>query len=334
MHAANIIHRDLKPENIIVQDELATVIDLGLAFESRADSYDLLRGVYGSVRYMAPEQAGTLKHAVNANADLFSLGAILFECLSGCPLFDGKTVGEVLRQQVESPIADKIHQISKEMTNLPPALKQALNLLLQKDPRLRYATATAALIDFNEISSRLQKGETKFSLSKKQTKFVLSDPVFVGRQSELGELEAALEQATNGRGGVAFLEAESGGGKSRLLEEFRPTKAWALRGQGVDQSAGRPFQIFGSVIDAVVARATSDESFFKRIREQLAPFAQTISDAFPQLRPLFDLQVLQIAGPEILAEQRTLKALQRTSPCPGRSRPARARFARRRAMGR
>jgi signal transduction histidine kinase len=305
VHAANIIHRDLKPENIIVQDEQATVIDLGLAFESRVDSQDLLRGVYGSVRYMAPEQAGTLKHAVNANADLFSLGAILFECLVGQPLFDGKTVGEVLRQQIESPIAERIYKIA----NVPQALKQALNLLLQKDPRLRYATATAALIDFSEIANRLQKGEREFGLTQKQTKFVLSDPVFVGRQNELDELSEALEKAAVGRGGVAFLEAESGGGKSRLLEEFRPTHAWTLRGQGVDQSAGRPFQIFGSVIDAVVARATSDETFYNRIREQLTPFAQTIADAFPQMRPLFDLQVLQIAGPETLAEQRTLKAL-------------------------
>lgn len=313
IHESGIIHRDLKPENVILDGEKASIIDFGLSKLSTGGvepQYTLV----GSVRYMAPEQAGTLKFSVGSNADLFSLGCIVYECLKGTPLFSGKTVHEVLRQQIQN--GDHARP-ADSIAHVPAAVRQWLNLLLQKDPRQRYQSADLVLDDVREIIWRLNSKEAEFELSKQRHKLALSDPAFIGRKKELRQLQNETELARQGFGQLVLLEAESGGGKSRLLQEFVPDQAWVLRGQGVDQSATRPFQIFNNVIESVIARAQCDSSVQRRLKETLAPYAQSIVDAFPNLRNILDLQSLQIVGPEELAEQRVLHAVTELLNCIG-----------------
>ncbi len=93
----------------------------------------------------------------------------------------------------------------------------------------------------------------------------LTVPAFVGRHDELGAIEAELEEARAGRGGLVLVEGESGGGKTKLLEELVQRSAehavWALRGQGVDQMGQRPLGVLDGVVDAVTEWAGRDPAF-------------------------------------------------------------------------
>jgi Tol biopolymer transport system component/serine/threonine protein kinase len=133
-HRAGIIHRDVKPENIMLRpDGVAKVVDFGLArmLEPRGDSMlDATQtgSVMGTPRYMSPEQARGEK--LDARSDIFSLGAVLFEMIYGCPAFPGSTTAEVFAALLRSAPA----------ATGDSALDEVIAKALEKDPAARYAT--------------------------------------------------------------------------------------------------------------------------------------------------------------------------------------------------
>src|SRR5439155_4583877 len=124
----------------------------------------------------------------------------------------------------------------------------------------------------------------------------LTEPAFVGRAQELTDLLGIAREASAGRGGVLLVEAESGGGKSRLLDELAgrclETDALLLRGQGVDQAARRPFQLLEGVAADLVAAAARDPALAERLRTRLSKDRGGLVGVLPALAPLLG------AGPE------------------------------------
>jgi hypothetical protein len=143
VHGAGIVHRDLKPDNIMYRaDDSLALIDFGIAHESSAQTTVSRRGqVLGTPYYISPEQC--LDQPVDGRADVYGLGVIFYEALTGERPFKASTVGGLLHQQVHSP---------------PPALpahlsrfQNLMQLLLAKRPedRLTAAELVAVLkIDF------------------------------------------------------------------------------------------------------------------------------------------------------------------------------------------
>ncbi|MBX3470204.1 MAG: serine/threonine protein kinase, partial [Planctomycetes bacterium] len=131
-HARGIVHRDLKPENVLfTQDGRALVADLGLAKLLEDDvGQGLSRTgeMRGTVGYMAPEQADA-KHASPA-ADVFALGAILYECLAGRPAFEGETPLAVL----ERVAADTRAPLAGAAPSAPRWLVAVVERALHPDP--------------------------------------------------------------------------------------------------------------------------------------------------------------------------------------------------------
>ena len=139
--------------------------------------------------------------------------------------------------------------------SVPRVLDEVIQRLLRKDPRDRYQSAEAVAADLTVIADALQQGESEPALvvGLHDRRHTLTEPAFVGRGQELAALQAQLRRTQEGHGGLVLLEAESGGGKTRLLAEFAlrgaQQGAWILRGQGLDQAAQRPFQLLTGVAD-------------------------------------------------------------------------------------
>src|SRR5512139_81718 len=105
-HAQGIIHRDIKPENILLQDGMALVADFGLAralTEAKESNITETGLVMGTPAYMSPEQASG-SPTVDARTDIYALGCVLYEMLSGNPPFPGENAAVVLAHHISDPV--------------------------------------------------------------------------------------------------------------------------------------------------------------------------------------------------------------------------------------
>ena len=156
MHAAHekgVLHRDLKPANVLLADDGAPKItDFGLAKKLDADAGRTRTGaVMGTPSYMAPEQAGGKSKEIGPACDVYALGAILYECLTGRPPFKAATEMETMMQVLSDDPAPPRQLQSKTPRNVETICLKCLS----KEPARRYASAAALAEDLR----RFQAGE-------------------------------------------------------------------------------------------------------------------------------------------------------------------------------
>ena len=144
-HSHHIVHRDIKPENILLEAGHAVVSDFGIAYESSAKGSEHLTEpgvVIGTPAYMSPEQAGG--EATDARADIYALGCVLFEMLTGEAPFPGSTAFAILSRKAVGPVPSV--RLTRDSVSV--TLEQIVTEALATDPGDRFATAaefTAAL---------------------------------------------------------------------------------------------------------------------------------------------------------------------------------------------
>ena len=135
-HKNGIIHRDIKPQNILVHsDGLIKVGDFGIARVVGSNTISTDDIVMGSVHYFSPEQAKG--EPVTVASDLYSVGVVLYEMLTGRPPFDGETSIAIAMQHIGSK-AQPIHEI---YPSVPPAVERVVEKAMEKRPERRYQSA-------------------------------------------------------------------------------------------------------------------------------------------------------------------------------------------------
>ena len=153
-HRNNIIHRDIKPHNIIItEDGIAKVTDFGIAKAVSNSTITAFGTTIGSVHYFSPEHARG--GFTDAKSDIYSLGVVMYEMLTGKVPFDADTpVSVALKHMQEEPI----EPIDKN-PNMPTSVNKIIMKALKKDATLRYQTSTEMLVD---LKSALKNPEGDF----------------------------------------------------------------------------------------------------------------------------------------------------------------------------
>ncbi|HVR72505.1 MAG TPA: serine/threonine-protein kinase, partial [Vicinamibacteria bacterium] len=235
LHAAGKLHCDIKPLNVRVTPEGRVVLlDFGLVSEGAFEPAPHDGGIMGTVPYMSPEQA--MARAMTPASDWYSLGAMLYESLTGTVPFRGP-IAEVLRakQQSEPPPPSALAE------GTPSDLDEICRGLLRREPGRR--------LSGRDVLARL--GRERAHLPTVET----TAGRLVGRERHLRRLEQAFALARSGRLAVVHVRGASGMGKTALLRRF--LERLRERGQAVTL-AGRcferesvPYKALDSLVDAL-----------------------------------------------------------------------------------
>ena len=148
-HLAGIIHRDVKPANIMLQPSgQVKVMDFGIAKLDSGANLTSTGLILGTPNYMSPEQARGQK--VDARADVFSLGCVLYECVTGAKPFPGETIAAILARILTEPPPS----LDAEALGLPPALDQVLKHAMAREPSRRYSSAGELMRAIRQAAER------------------------------------------------------------------------------------------------------------------------------------------------------------------------------------
>lgn len=174
----NIVHRDIKPENIMLQsDGSVKLVDLGIAKASSIE--ESLRtttaSVFGTPTYISPEQALSAAD-VDARADIYSLGIVLFEMVAGRSPYTGKNAPQILAQVMSD---DPMPDVRDYNPNVPPMLAATIRRMCVKDRERRIATPAALLAEFAKLG--YVQGDVSPEVSYTPTRESEAEGVSIGR---------------------------------------------------------------------------------------------------------------------------------------------------------
>ena len=219
VHGQGIVHRDLKPANVFLRvDGTPVLMDFGIVATAHGaagrEVVDVGAQMAGSTGYMSPEQISGER--VDARCDLYALGCMLYEALTGSVPFVGRTMVEVVGMHLMQPPEPP----SRRVTGIPPALDDLVLRLLAKSPRERFGHADDVAQALWEITHTQPREEARQTMPIVKPSAYLYRPGIIGREEILAALQQRLADLGHGRGGILLLGGESGVGKTRIVAEI------------------------------------------------------------------------------------------------------------------
>jgi tetratricopeptide (TPR) repeat protein len=296
-HLRQIVHRDLKPANVMVATQgHVKVMDFGLAKNVAVERDDGTRtvaspgagalteqgSVLGTPGYMAPEQI--VGDRVDGRTDIFALGVLLSEMVSGVHPFRHSTVAATAGAILSDPPF-----IPSSSAGMPAPVRQIVQRMLAKKPDERYQSMAEVRHDLAGVAASAPPAIGGLGGAR----WAASDAIgqtrrwpMVGRDVEHAQLLEKLDQALSGRGGLVLLGGEPGIGKTRLTEAIldvaRSRGAMTLVGHAYEMEGAPPYVPFIETLE-YSARVVPPAA----LRHALGDAAPEVAKLMPELRQMF-----------------------------------------------
>ncbi|WP_437894746.1 AAA family ATPase [Sorangium sp. So ce124] len=294
VHAAGLIHRDLRPHNVLVDACGAVKItSFGVDAEiTRAHERLYAPAVIADVLpYISPEQTGRMNRGVDYRTDLYALGVILYQMLTGQRPFESLDPMELIHAHLALAPAPP----SRVDPTIPEAICGVVLKLLAKNAEDRYQSAEGLLADLERCREALRGTGTiePFVAGQhdRQDLFRIHQKLY-GREQDIEALTAAFERALEGSRESVLVSGYSGIGKSSLVQEIlRPLarqKGYFTSGKYDQYNRDAPYSAVIQAFDGLVRQIlTESEARIERWRsailEALGPNAQVVCDVIPSL---------------------------------------------------
>ncbi|MBU2663965.1 diguanylate cyclase [Actinoplanes bogorensis] len=218
MHSRGVVHKDINPANIVLDDAgypCLVDFDVSSLFSEDQSAFGDVREIEGTLAYLPPEQTGRTGLPVDHRADLYALGATLYELVAGHPPFPHDDDLQLVRDlllRVPTPLIE----LRRET---PPMLSAIVAKLLEKEPDRRYQSADGLAHDLARLR---EDPDGSFPLGERDFPPRLTAPsMLVGRDTEVIALRAAWEEAVLGGGRGIFVCGQAGAGKTALINALR-----------------------------------------------------------------------------------------------------------------
>lgn len=317
-HSKNIIHRDIKPHNIMVEKTIGRsggihtkLLDFGVSTLREASNYiggdsaNHLDKVVGTPLYMSPELYSIKHQGMDHRCDLYSLGCVLYEVLTGRPPFRSKNLLE-LKQLHATAEPDNLLAIRKDV---PRIVGRIITKLMAKDPADRYQSAFALYSDLlkvqrstftpvtnkNAQTTLVELGtNSQFCSLKRQLKLI-------GRSKELQQLIQFYSNvaAKTSRGHISLICGANGSGKSRLINELKEyfvvRKIKFISGLFIKYNSKNSLQCLAAgfneyLLKVIRHQPLETKNIADRIKQIIGDRIYILTEIIPSIRLLIDIK--------------------------------------------
>jgi ABC-type transport system substrate-binding protein/serine/threonine protein kinase len=291
-HSRGVIHRDIKPENIMAMREdnarvRVRIMDFGLARGATESRITKTGTIAGTLSYMSPEQVAA--SGVDHRSDIYSLGTVLYECLTGEPPFSG---------ELQSILYRIVHEIPQPPRSLGADINEDLEAVIltciAKDPAKRPQRASEVADSLRRCQTRLHQSDLGKSVVLTKTLMLprVALSPFIGREKEQAELQKRLNAAISGECQFVVVSGEPGVGKTRLLDEIeslaKARKLLVLHGRSIEQDGAFPYQGFCEAIQEYFRLKDTSSSPDNLIA--LSDVAPDLVSLFPMLTEISEIR--------------------------------------------
>jgi PAS domain S-box-containing protein len=322
VHRHNIIHKNINSHNIIVnlQRQTATIIDFGIA--SRVDLKTRHLGIpevlEGALAYISPEQTGRMNRFVDYRTDLYSLGVVLYEMLTGKLPFHTTDVSELVHCHIAKRPAP-VHEVSSD---IPPVVSDIVMKLMAKNAGDRYQSARGLAADLRNCLNQLIKTGTVqgFEVAKEDFSERLEIPQkLYGREEEIQTLIEAFERVTMGTSEIVLVSGPPGVGKSLLVHELNGFVAqkggYFVSGSCDQYQPNIPYNAliiaFAELFNLILMEGAQQlAQWKKRILEAVGDNGQLLLEVIPSLEWIIGRQPPVGELRPVETQQRFLRVLQ------------------------